>query len=146
MIATCINSRPEEIYFTSGGTESDNWAIKGSMSYGDRRALITSEFEHHAVLHSCERIESLGYPVAYLHPTKEGFTTPDSNEALVKKTAFERSRRAYIVADSTKFGNISSVTFADFEDAVILTEQKPSAGYHSCGNITIVSETGYLDK
>lgn len=77
---------------------------------------------------------------------KEGFTTPDSNEALVKKTAFERSRRAYIVADSTKFGNISSVTFADFEDAVILTEQKPSAGYHSCGNITVVNETVYLEK
>lgn len=77
---------------------------------------------------------------------KEGFTTPDSNEALVKKTAFERSRKAYIVADSTKFGNISSVTFADFEDAVILTEQKPSAGYHSCGNITIAGETAYLDK
>jgi len=77
---------------------------------------------------------------------KEGCTTPDYNEALVKKTAFERSRRAYILADSTKFGNISSVTFAKFEDAAILTEQKPSAGYHGCGNITVVGETAGLDS
>lgn len=60
VIAACINSNPEEIYFTSGGTESDNWAIKGSMSYGDHRALITSEFEHHAVLRSCKRSRRWG--------------------------------------------------------------------------------------
>lgn len=83
VIAACINSNPEEIYFTSGGTESDNWAIKGSMSYGDHRALITSEFEHHAVLRSCKKIETLGYPVAYLHPTKEGFVTPELLERII---------------------------------------------------------------
>lgn len=72
-IAACINADPEEIFFTSGGTESDNWAIKGSaLSDPDHRATITSAFEHHAVLHACKAIEKLGYPVSYLSPTDRG--------------------------------------------------------------------------
>ena len=51
-IASCIGAQPEEIYFTSGGTESDNWAIKGMPRYDDRRATITSQIEHHAILHA----------------------------------------------------------------------------------------------
>lgn len=62
-IAKCIGAQPEEIYFTSGGTESDNWVIKSSaFSDPGKRAMITSAFEHHAVLHSCAAIERLGYP------------------------------------------------------------------------------------
>ena len=61
IIATCIGAKPEEIFFTAGGTESDNWVIKGSaFSDPDHRATITTSFEHHAVLHSCESIERLG--------------------------------------------------------------------------------------
>ena len=67
-----------------------------------------------------------------------GYTTPDYNEALVKKTAFEHSLRRYIVADSSKFGNISSVTFASFTDATILTEKRLME-FGSCDNITLVS-------
>ena len=66
-IASCINADPEEIYFTSGGTESDNWALKGTMYVnGDHRGLITSQVEHHAILHSAAAIERMGYPVTYL--------------------------------------------------------------------------------
>lgn len=75
-IAQCIGALPEEIYFTSGGTESDNWVIKGTLQYGKRRAVITSAFEHHAVLRACERIERLGYPVAYVYPTNSGIVSP----------------------------------------------------------------------
>ena len=61
-IAECIGALPEEIYFTSGGTESDNWVIKSSAFLDlDKRAMITSAFEHHAILHSCTAIERLGY-------------------------------------------------------------------------------------
>ena len=57
-IAKCINATPEEIYFTSGGTESDNWAIKGTARNNiNKHAIITSSFEHHAVLNSCKNIE-----------------------------------------------------------------------------------------
>lgn len=77
-IADCIGALPEEIYFTSGGTESDNWVIKGIMSYGDHRAVVTSAFEHHAVLRACKHIERFGYPIKYVYPTKAGFVTLES--------------------------------------------------------------------
>ena len=78
IIASCIGALPEEIYFTSGGTESDNWAIKGTAFRNyDHRATITSAFEHHAVLHACESIERLGYPVAYMWPDSTGLVSPE---------------------------------------------------------------------
>lgn len=84
VIARCINASPEEIFFTSGGTESDNWVIKGS-AFADhqKRATITSAIEHHAVLRSCEAIERLGYPVAYLDVTTEGVVTPEALESII---------------------------------------------------------------
>ena len=73
IIASSINALPEEIFFTSGGTESDNWAIKGSAFIdAEKRATITTSIEHHAVLRACEAIERLGYPVAYLNPDSKG--------------------------------------------------------------------------
>ena len=79
MIAKCINALPEEIYFTSGGTESDNWAIKNSIfSTTYRRGIITSGFEHHAVLNSCVAVERMNYPVLYLRPNADGLILNDS--------------------------------------------------------------------
>ena len=78
-IAECINANPEEIIFTSGGTESDNWAIKGfAFSDSGHKTVITSQIEHHAVLNSCYEIERLGHPVAYLPVTDKGIVTPES--------------------------------------------------------------------
>lgn len=83
-IAACINADPDEILFTSGGTESDNWAIKGiSATNNTRRATITSAFEHHAVLRSCEAIERLGYPVAYIWPDQNGIITPYALRSII---------------------------------------------------------------
>ena len=77
-IAECINASPEEIFFTSGGTESDNWALKGTMFvHGDLRTLITSQIEHHAVLNSAISIERMGYPVVYLPVNAEGVVLPE---------------------------------------------------------------------
>lgn len=87
-IAECINASPDEIFFTSGGTESDNWAIKGTaFADGRKRATITSTFEHHAVLHSCAAIERLGYPVAYLIPTTDGVITSETLGHMLSDTA-----------------------------------------------------------
>ncbi len=83
-IAKCINAQPDEIFFTSGGTESDNWAVKGTaFADPEKRATITSAFEHHAVLHSCEAIERLGYPVAYLMPTADGLITAKTLNGVI---------------------------------------------------------------
>ena len=84
IIASCINAEPDEIYFTSGGTESDNWAIKGiAFASQSRKTTITSAFEHHAVLRACNAIERLGWPVAYLSPTVDGIIEPGDLEAII---------------------------------------------------------------
>ena len=87
IIARCINADPEEIYFTSGGTESDNWAIKGfALGKTDKSTIITSQIEHHAVLRTCEFLEKLGYPVAYLPVTREGIITSEILESFITDT------------------------------------------------------------
>ena len=70
IIAGTLQAKKEEIFFTSGGSESDNWAIKGiAGALKDiGHHIITSSIEHHAVLNSCEYLERLGYEVTYLKP------------------------------------------------------------------------------
>lgn len=81
IIAECIHALPEEIFFTSGGTESDNWAIKGSAAYwGERKEIITSSIEHHAVLNSCKALERKGYKALYLASTNTGLILPEELE------------------------------------------------------------------
>lgn len=73
-VAEIIGAEPEEIYFTSGGSESDNWAIKsiaGARKHIGRH-IITSKIEHHAVLNSCSYLEKLGYQVTYLDVNRQG--------------------------------------------------------------------------
>ncbi|NLT18066.1 MAG: Cysteine desulfurase [Firmicutes bacterium ADurb.Bin080] len=74
IIAECINSRPSEIYFTSGGTESDNWALKGavSVSKNKNKHIITTLIEHPAILNTCAELEKQNVKVTYLKPSKEG--------------------------------------------------------------------------
>lgn len=86
-VAACIHAHPEEIFFTSGGSESDNWAIKGVLDPGDKRQIITSSFEHHAILHSCQTAARFGFPVVYLMPETDGhIRVPALEKALAVKT------------------------------------------------------------
>ena len=73
-IADFIGARTEEIYFTAGGSESDNWAIKATArAYGDKgKHIITSKIEHHAVLHTCQELEKQGFEVTYLDVDENG--------------------------------------------------------------------------
>lgn len=80
-IASCINAAPEEIFFTSGGTESDNWAIKGpAFADARHRATITSNIEHKAVLNACHAIARMRYPVSFVQATREGIIAPEALE------------------------------------------------------------------
>ena len=106
IIAKCINALPEEIYFTSGGTESDNWAIKGSASSDpDKLATITSAIEHHALLNACTSIERQGYPVTYLSPDSEGMVVPEQLSAAIT----DRTRLVSIMFSNNEIGTIEPI-------------------------------------
>lgn len=85
-LAEMIGARPEEIYFTSGGTESDNWAIKaaaeGCAQKG--RHIITTKIEHHAVLHTCMDLEKRGFEVTYLEVDGYGRVEPEALEKAIR--------------------------------------------------------------
>jgi len=85
-IAACLNAEPSEIYFTSCGTESDNWAIKGTaFRYAKKgKHIITSAIEHHAVLHSCEALAKLGYEITYLPVDEYGLVDPAQVESAIR--------------------------------------------------------------
>jgi cysteine desulfurase len=77
-VAALLGARPGEIVFTGGGSESDNLAVRGALAYtGERRHLITTAIEHHAILHTFERLARDGYDVTFLPVDGEGFVTPD---------------------------------------------------------------------
>ena len=83
-IATTIGAKPSEIYFTSGGTESDNWALIGAAETGKRGHIITDMIEHHAILHTCAYLEKRGFDVTYLPVDHEGHVDPDAVMAAIR--------------------------------------------------------------
>lgn len=85
-IAEILGAKDKEIYFTSGGSEGDNWAIKGTAeALKDKgKHIITSKIEHHAVLHTCEYLERQGYEVTYLDVDENGFVSPEAVEEAIR--------------------------------------------------------------
>lgn len=85
-IAGAIGAKQEEIYFTAGGTESDNWALKAAAeAYKSRgKHIITSKIEHHAVLHTCEYLERKGYEITYLDVDSEGMVDLEALRAAIR--------------------------------------------------------------
>ena len=79
--------------------------IKGSVEYGDFRTVITSKFEHHAILHTCESIENMGYPVVYLQPNKDGFITPDTLKAAISN----QTKLVSIMTVNNEIGTIQPI-------------------------------------
>jgi len=86
IIAEFIGADANEIYFTAGGTESDNWAVK-SAAYSLRekgKHIITTKIEHHAVLHTCEFLEKNGFDVTYLDVDENGLVNPDELKKAIR--------------------------------------------------------------
>lgn len=85
-VAAAINAEPNEIYFTAGGTESDNWALKGVAFANIRKGkhIITTAVEHHAVLHAAEWLQSQGFEVTYLPVDQYGMVSPADVEKAIR--------------------------------------------------------------
>lgn len=85
-VAAAINAEPNEIYFTAGGTESDNWALKGVAFANIRKGkhIITTAVEHHAILHAAEWLQSQGFEVTYLPVDQYGMVSPADVEKAIR--------------------------------------------------------------
>ena len=86
-VAKLINANTKEIYFTSCGSESDNWALKGiAFANKDKNHIITSKIEHHAILETCEFLEKQGYDITYLNVDKDGIVNLEELVNSIKDT------------------------------------------------------------
>ena len=85
-IAKTINTTPENIYFTAGGSESDNWALKATAdAYASKgKHIITTKIEHHAILHTCEYLETKGFEITYLDVDENGLVKLDELTAAIR--------------------------------------------------------------
>lgn len=108
-IANCIGADPDEIYFTSCGTESDNWVIKeigcGVTENASSTEIITSEIEHHAILNSCAAVERMGCAVKYISPTSEG----EILGSVLQKAISSQSRLVSIMMVNNEIGTIQPI-------------------------------------
>ena len=86
LLAQSLNAGPKEIYFTAGGSESDNWAlIAAAEAYADKgRHIITSRIEHHAILHTCRYLEKRGYEITYVDVDEEGILKVDELKKAIR--------------------------------------------------------------
>ena len=115
-IAACINAEPQEIYFTSGGSESDNWAIKSSVlaNLRERPNIITSAVEHKAILNSCAAMKNLGCTVTKLPVDKFGAVNPD----ILKKKILPQTKIISIMLANNEVGTIQPIkTLAEIAHA-----------------------------
>ncbi|MCD8125543.1 MAG: cysteine desulfurase NifS [Lachnospiraceae bacterium] len=85
-IASLLGAEAREIYFTAGGSESDNWALKAVAETNAKKGkhIITSKIEHHAILHTCEWLEKQGFEVTYLDVDEKGLVSPEAVEAAIR--------------------------------------------------------------
>ena len=106
-VAAALNCKPQEVYFTSGGSESDNWALKG-VAFDKRKKgdhIITSAIEHHAVLHTCEWLEKQGFSVTYVPVDSDGRVNPED----VERAITDRTVLVSVMAANNEIGTIQPI-------------------------------------
>ena len=106
-VAAALNCNPEEVYFTSGGSESDNWALKG-VAFANRKKgnhIITSAIEHHAILHTCEWLEKQGFEITYVPVDADGLVNPADVEAAIT----DKTILISIMAANNEIGTIQPI-------------------------------------
>ncbi len=89
-VAAALGAEPDRVFFTSGGTEADNWALYGAAKrFGKKRKhIITTSVEHHAILHTMKELENLGFEVSYLQPDREGRISLEALKAALRPDTF----------------------------------------------------------
>ena len=122
-LAGCINADPSEIYFTSCGTESDNWAIKGAAQAFQKkgRHIITSKIEHHAVLHACEALARQGYEITWLDVDQDGLVAAEAVRDAIRPDTI----LVTIMMANNEIGTVQPIS----EIAAICKEKK--VAFHS---------------
>lgn len=125
-VAASIMAKPSEIFFTSGGSESDNWAIKNTA--GERKHIgkhiITSKIEHHAVLHSCKFLEDLDYKVTYLNTNHEGIVDINQMEQTIRNGEFSKNKEDRVTLVSVMYANNEIGTIQPIEEIGKLTRKR----------------------
>lgn len=106
-IAATLEAKPEEIYFTGGGSEADNWALKAIFEANRKKGnhIITTKIEHHAVLHTCQYLETLGCEVTYLNVDEAGRISLDELEKAIRPTTILIS----VMAANNEIGTIEPI-------------------------------------
>ena len=106
-IAKVINAKTEEIYFTGGGSESDNWALKATAEAYESKGkhIITTKIEHHAILHTCEYLEKKGYEVTYLDVDENGTVKLENLKAAIRPDTILIS----VMAANNEIGTIQPI-------------------------------------
>ncbi|MDR2547616.1 MAG: cysteine desulfurase NifS [Lachnospiraceae bacterium] len=141
-IAATLNVAAEEIYFTAGGTESDNWAIKGVCEAyaGKGRHIITSKIEHHAILYTCEYMEQNGYDVTYLGVDENGIICLDE---------LKRSIRPDTILISIGFANNEIGTIQPIGEIGLIARERGiifhTDAVQAYGHIAIDAKACHLD-
>lgn len=125
-VAACIMAQPSEIFFTSGGSESDNWAIKNTA--GERkhegRHIITSRIEHHAVLNSCKYLEELGYRVTYLNTDRDGIVDRCQLEKTIRESEYSGETANHVTLISIMYANNEIGTIQPIQEIGKLAQRK----------------------
>ena len=124
IIAECINAQPEEIFFTSGGTESDNWVLNGFGASGNKKIVITSPIEHHAVLNTCDALNKKGsIDLFLLEVNKEGKVLIDSMKQTISSLSFDTDRVDVLTSVMLANNGIGSI-----QDLAEISEEAHNAG------------------
>lgn len=116
-VAEFIGAKPKEIYFTSGGSESDNWAVKGAaLARQDKgKHIITSKIEHHAILHTCEFLEKQGFEVSYIDVDENG---------VIKLEELKKAIREDTILISVMFANNEIGTIQPIQEIGEIAHEK----------------------
>lgn len=139
IVANVLGCSPQEVVFTSGGTESDNMAIKGVAlglkQFGNH--IITSNIEHHAVLHSCKQLENMGFDITYLPVDEYGLLHLDQ----VREAMNERTILVSVMLANNEIGSIMPIK----EISEVVKSRSSELGIRTFLHTDAVQGAGYLD-